>query len=753
MDDIPLPNISQQGDANVGSALGESGQSASQVLSTLAPVSIYAGAFLLVFLIVRRWFPRVYNPRSFLSSLRPQERGPRLSDNWYGWIREFFNISDFHVLSTNSLDAFLFLRSLKIYVVCCIVGCILTWPILFPVNATGPGELHQLSILTMANAVNELQPNSYYRYYAHTFCAWLYFPFLLYMITRESIYYINLRQAYLVSPLYADRISSKTVLFTSVPPEYLDERRLGEVLGEGVVRIWIPRNTKKLEDAVQERDKIAQKLENAETKLIKAANKARVEALSAKDKSGTSARAEDEIQLRDLAASGAVASQWLQPKDRPTHRLKFLIGRKVDTIDWCRAELAKRIPEIEDMQRRWRNGEGKNESSVFVQYSTLRQAQSAFQSLTHHQPLHMAPRYTGMTPDEIIWSNLRIKWWERVIRFASTTAAVVALIILWSFPVALVGAISQITYLVRLPGLGWLNFLLDLPGWLSGVVTGLLPSIMLSLLFTVLPIFLHLMAQIGGEPTLSGIEYAVQNTYFAFQVVQVFLVTTLSSGITTAIREFVNNPASILQILANSLPKASNFYLSYIIVQGLGVVSQVLLGLTGLVIFVLLSKFLDSTPRKKFARWTILSTQAMGTVFPIYTNLFVIATAYTCIAPLVPAFAAIGIYLFYLVCYSINLVLRHAALKYNNLGIPLQFHVCMGRRVRHQGTNVCTVAAAVVCGHLPRPAVHDWLVCHRSRQFKGCSGTSDLDDNSPGLHRPLPHLTERSAVAVAQVST
>lgn len=44
------------------------------------------------------------------------------------------------------------------------------------------------------------------------------------MITRESIFYINLRQAYLMSPFYTSRMSSRTVLFTSVPEDYMDER-------------------------------------------------------------------------------------------------------------------------------------------------------------------------------------------------------------------------------------------------------------------------------------------------------------------------------------------------------------------------------------------------------------------------------------------------------------------------------------------------------------------------------------------------
>jgi len=60
--------------------------------------------------------------------------------------------------------------------------------------------------------------------FAHAGCAILFFSFVIYMITRESIYYINLRQAYLMSPFYTSRISSRTVLFTSVPEDYMDER-------------------------------------------------------------------------------------------------------------------------------------------------------------------------------------------------------------------------------------------------------------------------------------------------------------------------------------------------------------------------------------------------------------------------------------------------------------------------------------------------------------------------------------------------
>ncbi|KAG9535678.1 DUF221-domain-containing protein, partial [Aureobasidium melanogenum] len=230
---------------------------------------------------------------------------------------------------------------------------------------TGGGGKSQLDILTMGNVTN-----NYYKLFAHTGCAYLFFGFVIYMVTRESIYYINLRQAYLLSPYYASRLSSRTVLFTSVPDEYLNEANLRSMLGEAVERVWIPTDAGDLEDEVKQRDKTALKLEAAETKLIKAANAARLKVNKKKAK-----KDHEDIALEELTPDvegGSAASRYLSAKDRPTHRLKPLIGKKVDTIDWCRAELEKRIPKVEEMQNKHKTLDGvKKINAVFVQFTTL----------------------------------------------------------------------------------------------------------------------------------------------------------------------------------------------------------------------------------------------------------------------------------------------------------------------------------------------------------------------------------------------
>lgn len=556
-------------------------------------------------------------PNSILltySSLR--ERSPDLPNGMFNWIGTFNKIPDSYVLNHHTLDGFLLLRYLKISVAICFVGCLMTFPVLFPVNATGGGGLKQLDLLSFGNVQNTKN-----RFYAHTFVAWIFYSFVFYLVMRESIYYINLRQAYLLSPLYANRMSSRTVLFTSVPKDLLDEGKLRRIFGKQVKNLWIANDCEEIEDLVEQRDKVAMKLEAAETKLVTMSNKAR---LAEAKKKGTHHEETAELSNNNGTdgESGSVAARWIQPKQRPTHRLKFLIGKKVDTINWCRSELERLIPMIDAKQASYRAGEGTFICSVFVEFYTQPEAQAAYQSLAHHQPLHMSPRFIGINPEDVIWKSLKINWASRVVRNIATSAFVFLLIIFWAIPVAFVGALSNISSLTGV--LPWLSFINKIPTVILGVVQGLLPSILLAVLMALLPIFLRWMARVAGKPSLASVELRVQNTYFVFQVVQVFLVTTLSSSASAAVGQIIKDPSSVTSLLGQDLPKASNFYISYFILQGLTISSGAVLQLVGVILYRILGKFLDSTPRKMYKRFSTLAGLGWGTVFPVYTLLTVI---------------------------------------------------------------------------------------------------------------------------------
>lgn len=214
-------------------------------------------------------------------------------------------------------------------------GCCITFPILLPINATGGNGAAGFDLLSFSNVKDKN------RLYAHVFVGILFFSFVLFTIYRELIFFTTLKQAYLLSPLYSSRISSRTVLITSIPQDCLNETALLRIF-DNVTRIWINRDVSQVEELVEERDKTALQLEAAEVKLIKTADKARRKAGNTESEVDAEAVGDSE--------SGSVAARYIKQDDRPSHKLKFLVGEKVDTIDWCRGHLSELIPKVEEAQ-------------------------------------------------------------------------------------------------------------------------------------------------------------------------------------------------------------------------------------------------------------------------------------------------------------------------------------------------------------------------------------------------------------------
>lgn len=67
------------------------------------------------------------------------------------------------------MDGYLFLRFLRILCVTFFVGCLITWPILLPIHATGGVGNTQLDALSFSNVKDKS------RYYAHAIMACVYF--------------------------------------------------------------------------------------------------------------------------------------------------------------------------------------------------------------------------------------------------------------------------------------------------------------------------------------------------------------------------------------------------------------------------------------------------------------------------------------------------------------------------------------------------------------------------------------------------
>jgi hypothetical protein len=213
----------------------------------------------------------------------------------------------------------------------------------------------------------------------------------MFMITRETIYLTHLRQRYFTSPFESSRISTRTVLFTNVPEEARNEEHIRREYA-GVRTVWLVNVPEELDEAVDDRDTAADKLEVGETKLLQ--NFVKRQLKDEKKNNGAS------------TTNGNQSAIDVEEKDRPTHRLpvlKFLpFGKKVDTIEWSRDELKRLIPEVSRQQEATRHDRSEPQGACFVEFESVEAAYAVFSNSGMKNKLKMTPVELGTHPDNVV---------------------------------------------------------------------------------------------------------------------------------------------------------------------------------------------------------------------------------------------------------------------------------------------------------------------------------------------------------------
>ncbi|KAL8849499.1 MAG: hypothetical protein Q9221_005506 [Calogaya cf. arnoldii] len=357
----------------------------------------------------------------------------------------------------------------------------------------------------------------------------------------------------------------------------------------------------------------------------------------------------------DPEDDGPTWKKYLKEKDRDTMKLPIFgwqwmpalpfLGQKVDTINYCRREVARLNVEIEQDQREPEKFPLMN--SAFIQFNHQVAAHMACQSISHHTPQQMTPRVVEISPDDVIWDNMSLKWWEKYVRTAGVILMTAALIFGWAGPVAFTGILGNLDAISQ--QFTWLQWVQGLPKSVLGLISGVLPQALLALLLALLPVILRFLANVQGNHTGMAVELSVQNYYFTFLFVQVFLVVSISASFTNVVTQLSQNPSNVTGILASNLPKSTNYFFSYMMLQALTVSAGALVQLGGLFKWFILAPLMDSTGRQKWKRQTGLTDVQWGTFFPVYTNLAAIGLIYSVISPLIMVFNIVTFSLFWLV--------------------------------------------------------------------------------------------------------
>ena len=602
--------------------------SVSQFLSTLIPTLVISVVFVLAFIAIRNKRKRVYEPRAVVKSL-PQDLRPEPSPSGlFSWLTSLLRRPSTFIIQYTSTDGYFFLRFLLEFFCICVLCVIITWPILFPVNATNgknnePGSnVKGFDILTFSNIKDK------YRTFAHVFLSWIVFGSVIFLIYRELVYYITYRHALQTTPLYDSLLSSRTLLLTEIDTKYLEDEELRTYFPTAT-NIWYARDYKKLEKTVKERTKLAKKYEGTLNKVLNKSVKLRNKCIK---KGKPVPEPEDDI------------DKYLKDgKKRPTHKLKFLIGKKVDTLSYSPEKLGELNKDIAKQQTEYKTC--KQLPAVFIEFPSQLELQKAYQSIPYQPDFKGVKTIINAAPEDIVWENLQLTPVKRIIKKVIANTILTLMIIFWCIPVAVVGAISNINVLTN--KVHFLRFILNMPKVIMGIITGLLPVVALAILMSLVPPFIKWMGKLSGRLTVQQIESYCQSWYFSFQVVNVFLAMALGSSAAAVATQIVEDPGKALQQLSANFPKSVNFYYSYLCLQGLTISSGTLLQLVTLILSHILGRILDGTPRAKWNRWNTLGQPGYSTLYPGFQLLTVIALAYSVIAPLILGFTAIAFILFY----------------------------------------------------------------------------------------------------------
>ncbi|CZR59376.1 uncharacterized protein PAC_09268 [Phialocephala subalpina] len=613
---------------------GAAGSAQGRVGTTITTFSIsLAAGFILfavqfgTFLIIRNylWAKRIYQPRSFLVPVKQRIKPPH--NNPFKWLFTVFTIrEDPEVLAKAGMDAYFFLRYLSMCLKIFTPMAVIIMPILIPLNVKQGKGTNTISGVTYnvtgldTLAWSNVSPANTSRYWAHLILAVGVVAWACFMFHQELSHYIAKREEFISSLGHRLKASSTTVLIQDIPENLCNEEALEELYGDfpgGIRRIWINRDFTKLVNKDKLRKYYENLLENTETdllrKVVKQSRKAkshqRGESTSTQEtpeqaapdvptEEGYSYPARPEIGSPSPAAcqldleydleTKAAWTRFLTPKQRKTMRIPKDGHTAAAKIPLIGHFFSTKVDTIYYCRRELARLNVEFEVDVKTPEAHP-QNLSAFVQFNSQKAAHLACQsVAGTTP-----SHMR----RRLVEIS--------------------------------PGdINW-------------------PSLNLSWRARYLRLLKPILACSLPPPCGQEGERSLQLWYFISFIFELFIIPTISSGLTSIVEELIRTPTSVPNILATNLPTAANYYFSFLILQALSLSATSILQTIRLFKFYVIGHV--NTPDSVFEKLSWTNLTRIGSNIPWYTTFAVIGLVYSTIAPLMLLFMLITFSLFWVV--------------------------------------------------------------------------------------------------------
>lgn len=454
-------------------------------------------------------------------------------------------------------------------------------------------------------------------------------------------------------------VKSRTVALVNVPKDVFSEAGIKEIAGGlaasgsvprhsdvgtvaaganagGVTHVWLARKVKPVEKVWENRDKEVYRLEGGVGKLLKLALK--------NERKGKTPEQLGTWDRESSSGSDAIIERYVPAKKVPKWKQGFLglFGKKMN-LETSPEYIREQNEELTKLRANPDDYEYGN--VAFARFATQEEAHNfARLAKSSNKSLRMMDTKIEVVADDIIWSNTSMNPWQRKARTIGSWALTVGLIIVWGIITAFIGSISNLDAIKEQKGFTWLQKIPEIP---FGIAKALLPTILLTLLFMVLPVILRIWIKLQGEIRKSDVELKLFTRFWLFQFIQGFIIMTLSSGLIAALGDLGSTLSSVPTLLASKLPGASIFFLTYILVQTWANAAKSLARIVPYVMYQLRGFLAGGTPRKAYAQKYKMDSFGWSTTWPPVCLLLLICIVYSVIQPLITVVGIVGFVLFY----------------------------------------------------------------------------------------------------------
>jgi hypothetical protein len=198
-------------------------------------------------------------------------------------------------------------------------------------------------------------------------------------------------------------------------------------------------------------------------------------------------------------------------------------------------------------------------------------------------PVQTIHAYTAPEPEDIIWKNYDLTRSSRRTRRCCSRLLLLVLTIIAFSPAVFAAALTNIQALGTV--IGFLEPVLAWGGLSQGLIQSLLPALLVTVFLALLARFVRMIGRLSGAISRTAVELFVLRNYFYLQLVSAVLSITIATTIFGSLDAIINDPSSVLPLLGVSLPQASGFFVSFVILQAVSTWPGELADAIGLVIY------------------------------------------------------------------------------------------------------------------------------------------------------------------------